>query len=44
MPLPSFSPIPSLFFLMGWDQGWVLAFPLVTWVSLFTGLDYWTGL
>ena len=33
MPLPSLGPIPSLnstFFLMEWDRGWVMAFPLVS--------------
>ena len=30
MPLPSLGPIPKFYiFLMGWDQGWVMAFPLV---------------
>jgi len=32
MPLHSLGPIPPLF-LMGWDRGWVMAFPLVS--SLF---------
>jgi len=33
-PLPSLGPIPKFYiFLMGWDQGWVMAFLLVS--SLF---------
>ena len=39
MPLPSLGPIPKFYiFLMGWDRGWVMAFPLVS--SLLRGVEY----
>jgi len=37
--LPRSHPIPKFhIFLMGWDRGWVMAFPLVS--ALFWGVEY----
>jgi len=33
MPLPSLGPIPLKKWGMGWDRGWVMAFPLVSLLS-----------